>query len=78
VLRGLAARATALLDQLEAGPFDPQRDRGHLEQTLLVVKGVVEVARTPLLSEDGDLNEDASMIVTRYRTKEPDGDAAAN
>lgn len=76
VLRSLAVRATALLDQLEAGPIDPQRDRELLEQTLLVVKGVVEVARTPLLTEDGDLNEDTGMIVTRYRTKELDGDVA--
>lgn len=70
VLVGLCGRATAQLDQLEARALDPQRDRELLAQTLLVVKGVVEVARTPLLTEAGDLNEQTAVIVTRYREKE--------
>ncbi len=74
VLQNLARRATELIEVLEARPFDPQRDRPLLEQALLVVKGVVEVARTPLLTEAGDLNGQAGAIVTRYRKKELTGD----
>ena len=67
LLNQLSSAAVAQLDVLEAVPFDPNEHTEQLQRTLMLVLAVRDVAGTPLLTGDGEPNEQSQAMTVRYR-----------
>lgn len=76
LLTKLRPAAAAELDKLEAVPFDPDKHAAQLQRTMMLVLAVRDVATTPLLTPDGDLDEQSETLTVKYRqmTKETEDD----
>lgn len=76
LLDKLVPRAVAALDILELVPFDPDRDAEQLQRTMMLVLAVRDMATTPLLTPEGDLDERSETLSIKYRklTREPGDD----
>lgn len=68
LVKKLASRAGLLLDELEAHPFDKQRDAGKFQQVALSFKALAEIMKTPVLDEEGNLNPATVTITAKYQT----------
>lgn len=76
VLLWLEKRAVASLAELNARPFDADRDAGLFQETALLMKGVVEVVKTPVLDTGGQLNPETARVVARYKKAAEKGAAS--
>ncbi len=53
---------------LESQPFDSNRDAEKFQQVALLMKGLVEILKTPVLNSEGKLNLGTVTILEKYRT----------
>ncbi len=53
---------------LESQPFDSNRDAEKFQQVALLMKGLVEILKTPILNSEGKLNLGTVTILEKYRT----------
>lgn len=67
VFESLYTRAVLGLDELESQPFDSQRDAEKFQQMGILMKGIVEILKTPILNSEGKLNLGAVTILEKYR-----------
>ena len=63
----MTAQATAALDELEAEPFEPQRHAPQFQKAMILVKGVIDIAKTPVIDEDGALTDAGHELTVKYR-----------
>lgn len=68
VFESLNARAVGGLDELVSQPFDAKRDAEKFQQVALLMKGLVEILKTPVLNSEGKLNLGAVSLIDKYRT----------
>ena len=70
VLNGLRAPAVTELEALEAlesVPFDIERHGAEFQRAWVLVLAVRDVANTPLLTDDGELDERSEIVIVKYR-----------
>jgi hypothetical protein len=67
VFESMNTRAVEGLSQLESQPFDAKRDAEKFQQVGLLMKGLVEMLKTPVLNNDGKLNLGTVKVLERYR-----------
>lgn len=67
ILHRLVAQAVSALDVLESEPFDVDLHAERLQAALILVKSVRDVATAPVADEDGNLDEQTTRIVFKYR-----------
>jgi hypothetical protein len=58
-------KAVKSLAELEATPFELERDAKKFQQTALLVKALSEIMKTPVLSTGGSLNPSAATLKTK-------------
>ncbi len=63
----LTERAVLGLNGLESRPFDRDRDAEKLQQVALLVMGLAEILKTPVLNSEGILNLGTVTILEKYR-----------
>jgi hypothetical protein len=66
-LARLVADACTSLDLLESEAFDIEAHAERLQQSLILVKSVRDVATAPIVDEDGTLDERTQELVVKYR-----------
>jgi hypothetical protein len=54
-------------NELEAQPFDSKRDAEKFQQVAILMKGLVEILKTPVLNSEGKLNLGTVTILEKYR-----------
>ena len=67
VFESMNTRAVQGLSQLESQPFDAKRDAEKFQQVGLLMKGLVEMLKTPVLNNDGKLNLGTVKVLEKYR-----------
>lgn len=68
LLEEVSGKAVAALDELEAEPFDPTLHAPVFQRAMILVKGVIDLATTPVIDENGDLTEAGHQLTVKYRT----------
>ena len=68
LIKTLNDRATEGLVELEAKPFERERDAEKFQQVALLIKALAEIMKTPVLDAEGNLNQDTAAIKIKYRT----------
>ncbi|MBD2183544.1 hypothetical protein H6S82_20910 [Planktothrix sp. FACHB-1355] len=68
VFEFLNSRAIEGLNQLESQPFEAKRDAEKFQQVALLMKGLVEILKTPVMNSEGKLNLGTVTILEKYRT----------
>lgn len=68
VFESLNNRAVLGLRQLESQPFDSKRDAEKFQEVGLLMKGLVEILKAPVLNSQGKLNLGTVTILEKYRT----------
>lgn len=68
LVKSLNNRAVLGLNELESKPyFDKDRDASKFQQVALLVKALVEIMKTPVLDNEGNLNPATATIKAKYR-----------
>jgi hypothetical protein len=67
-LKSLNSRAVEGLNQLESQPFDATRDAEKFQQVALLMKGLVEILKTPVMNSEGKINLGTVTILEKYRS----------
>lgn len=67
VFESINTRAVTSLDELESQPFDSNRDAEKFQQVAILMKGLVEILKTPVLNGEGKLNIGTVTILEKYR-----------
>ncbi|MEH0556942.1 hypothetical protein [Streptomyces sp. B21-101] len=67
LLTDLTCRALEALDLLESEPFDPPKHATRLQRAMTLVMGVRDVAATPIVDAEGELDERSANLTIRYR-----------
>ncbi|AFR49086.1 hypothetical protein [Gordonia sp. KTR9] len=67
LLADMSQKATDALDELEAEAFDPEVHAPVFQQSMILVKAVMDIATTPVLDEGGELTDAGHALTVRYR-----------
>lgn len=67
VLKSINSCAVLGLDELVSQPFDSERDAEKFQQVGILIKGIVEILKTPVLNSEGKLNIGTVTIIEKYR-----------
>ncbi|MBD3562163.1 hypothetical protein H6S82_25435 [Planktothrix sp. FACHB-1355] len=67
VFESVNTRAVLGLRQLESQPFDSKRDAEKFQEVGLLMKGLVEILKTPVLNSQGKLNFGTVTLLEKYR-----------
>lgn len=67
VFESINIRAVSGLDELESQPFNSSRDAEKFQQLAILIKGLVEILKTPVLDSEGRLNVGSVTILEKYR-----------
>ncbi|KRD18889.1 MULTISPECIES: hypothetical protein [unclassified Streptomyces] len=67
LLTDLTCRALEALDLLESEPFDPPKHATRFQRAMTLVMGVRDVAATPIVDAEGELDERSANLTIRYR-----------
>ncbi|MEV5846933.1 hypothetical protein AB0M32_33710 [Streptomyces sp. NPDC051985] len=67
LLADLTFRALEALDLLESEPFDLPRHAARFQQAMTLVMAVRDVAATPIVDAEGELDECSANLTIRYR-----------
>lgn len=67
VLKSINTRAVEGLNELESQPFDSERDAEKFQQVGILIKGIIEILKTPVLNSEGKLNLGTVTIIEKYR-----------
>ncbi|MFH7027813.1 MAG: hypothetical protein ACHBN1_21050 [Heteroscytonema crispum UTEX LB 1556] len=68
IFESLNTRAVSGLHELESKPFDYKIDAEKFQQVAILMKGLVEILKTPVLNDEGKLNAGTVSILENYRT----------
>jgi len=69
LVESLNTYTVVALNEIESLPsFDTKRDASKFQQVALLVKALVEIIKTPILDNQGDLNPATATIQAKYRT----------
>ena len=68
IFEEINSRAIAGLDDLEAHVIDSKIDTDKFQQVGLLMKGLIEILKTPVLNPQGQLNLGVVKILDKYRT----------
>ncbi|MEW2565593.1 hypothetical protein [Streptomyces sp. NPDC047070] len=66
LLRDLGHRALDALELLESEPFDPPRHAARFQRAMALVMAVRDVAATPIVDAEGELDERSGNLTIRY------------
>lgn len=66
LLYNLNTRVTVILNELEAQPFDLDRDTSKFQQVVMLVTALVEIMKTPILNSEGKINFGSVTIFEKY------------
>ncbi|BDA66518.1 hypothetical protein CAL7716_006840 [Calothrix sp. PCC 7716] len=64
----LNSRAVSGLNRLESQTFDSNRDAEKFQQVGILMNGLVEILKTPVLNNEGKLNFGTVTVLEKYRT----------
>lgn len=64
----VSQQAVLALDELESEPFDPSIHSQMFQKTMILVKGVLDIATTPVLDQDGELTDAGHRLTVKYRS----------
>lgn len=67
LVRKLETLASKQLDELESKDFLPGRDAAAFQQVALLVKALVEISKTPILDNQGNLNPLVINVQAKYK-----------
>ncbi|MFM6251370.1 MAG: hypothetical protein ACKPEQ_19860, partial [Dolichospermum sp.] len=67
LVRKLETLASKQLDELESKDFLPGRDAAAFQQVALLVKALVEISKTPILDNQGNLNPLVVNVQAKYK-----------
>ncbi|MDB9373484.1 hypothetical protein [Nodularia sphaerocarpa] len=67
IFESLNNRAVESLKELEYQPFDSKRDAEKFRQVGILMKGLIEILKTPVLNSEGKLNFGTVTILEKYR-----------
>ncbi|AFY66922.1 hypothetical protein [Geitlerinema sp. PCC 7407] len=67
LINRLNSRALEGLEDLETRPFVRERDAEKFQQVALLIKALAEIMKTPVLTTDGALNDEAMKLQVKYR-----------
>lgn len=67
LVRKLESLTSACLDELENKEFDPIKDASKFQRAYFLVKALIEILKTPILDNQGDLNPEVITIQEKYR-----------
>ncbi|WP_306950221.1 hypothetical protein [Streptomyces sp. B4I13] len=67
LLTDLTCRALEALDLLESEPFDPPKHATRFQRAMTLVMAVRDVAATPIVDTEGELDERSANLTIRYR-----------
>ena len=68
LLKDLNNRAIEGLAELESKPFVRERDAAKFQQVALLIKALAEIMKTPVLDNEGNLNQEPATLKAKYRT----------
>jgi len=69
LVESLNTYSVVALNEIESlQSFDTKRDASKFQQVALLVKALVEIIKTPILDNQGDLNPATATIQAKYRT----------
>lgn len=68
LLKDLNNRAIEGLAELESKPFVRERDAAKFQQVALLIKALAEIMKTPVLDNEGHLNQEPATLKAKYRT----------
>ncbi|MEU1176872.1 hypothetical protein ABZ464_04350 [Streptomyces sp. NPDC005820] len=66
LLTDLTSRALEALELLESEPFDPPRHAARFQRAMALVMAVRDVAATPIVDAEGELDERSANLTIRY------------
>ncbi|MEH1875268.1 hypothetical protein [Nostoc sp.] len=61
-------RAKSALQELEAQPFNSDRDASKFQEVALLIKALAEIMKIPILDNEGLLNPSSLTIQAKYKT----------
>jgi hypothetical protein len=64
----LNEKATKNLIELELLDFEPEKDAAKFQQVALLIKALAEIMKTPVLDNEGNLNQATEPLRAKYRT----------
>lgn len=67
LLEEMGGKAITALDDLEAEPFDPTVHASQFQRTMILVKGVIDLATTSVIDGNGELTEAGHRLTVKYR-----------
>ncbi|MFD7684907.1 hypothetical protein [Streptomyces sp. NPDC059781] len=67
LLTDLTSRGLEALDLLESEPFEPRSHAERFQRAMTLVMAVRDVATTPIVDAEGELDERSSNLTIRYR-----------
>jgi hypothetical protein len=67
VFEFINTRAAVALNELESKPFDSKKDAEKFRQVGTLMKSLIEILKTPVLNNDGQLNLGTVTIIEKYR-----------
>ncbi len=67
IFESLNTHAIEGLNKLESQTFDSKRDAEKFQQLAILMKGLVEILKTPVLNSEGKLNLGTVTILEKYR-----------
>lgn len=67
LLAQLVSRAVGSLAHLEQEPFDPERHAERFRRAMALTLAVRDMAATPILTSDGELNSETERLLIKYR-----------
>lgn len=68
ILDEMKSKATTAMDELEAEPFDPLQHAPLFQRAMILVKGVIDIASTPVIDEEGSLTDAGHDLTVKFRT----------
>jgi hypothetical protein len=67
VLESINTHAVEGLNELESQLFDSERDAEKFQQVGILIKGLIEILKTPVLNSEGKLNLGTVKVLEKYR-----------
>ncbi|MFL9458012.1 hypothetical protein AB0756_39970 [Tolypothrix campylonemoides VB511288_2] len=67
VFESINTCAVSSLNELESRPFDSSRDAEKFQQVATLMRGLVEILKTPVLNSEGKINVGTVTILEKYR-----------
>ncbi|WP_168700168.1 hypothetical protein [Gordonia paraffinivorans] len=72
LLAEITRKGSRAVDELEEVFFDPAKHAHLFQRAMILVKGVIDIATTPVIDEDGELTDEGHQLTIKYRAMNSD------